>query len=83
MALANLRIYYTWTNIKSAYNNNKFKIFAPIWNDEFDLLDRSDSIADYFEFIIRKHETLALAESSPVQIYKFTQIKSKTWLFAK
>ena len=78
MALANFSIYYTWTNIKSAYNNNKFNFFAPIWNDEFDLVDRSYSIADYFEFIIRKHETLALAESSPAQIYKFTQIKSKT-----
>ena len=39
MALANLSIYYTCKNIKSAYNNNKFKIFAPAWNDEFDLLD--------------------------------------------
>ena len=24
MALANLSIYYTWKNIKSVYNNNKF-----------------------------------------------------------
>ena len=39
MALANLSIYYTWRNIKSAYNNNKFKIFATTWNDEFDLPD--------------------------------------------
>ena len=28
MALANLSIYYTWKNIKSEYNNNKFKIHA-------------------------------------------------------
>ena len=27
MALANLSIYYTWKNIKSAYNNNKFRLF--------------------------------------------------------
>ena len=27
--LANLSIYYTWKNIKSGYNNNKFKISAP------------------------------------------------------
>ena len=33
MALANLSIYYTWKNIKSEYNNNKFKISAPTWND--------------------------------------------------
>ena len=25
MALANLSIYYTWKNVKSTYNNNKFK----------------------------------------------------------
>ena len=33
MALANLSIYYTWKNIKSEYNNNKFKISAPTRND--------------------------------------------------
>ena len=60
MTLANLSLYYTWKNIKSAYNNNKFKISAPTWNDEFDLPDGSYSIADirdYFEVIIKKHET--------------------------
>ena len=67
MALANLSIYYKWKSIKSAYNNNKSKISAPTWNDEFDLPDGSYSIADiqdYFEFIIKKHKTLA--ENPPV-----------------
>ena len=32
IALSNLSIYYTWKNIKSSYNNNKFKISAPTWN---------------------------------------------------
>ena len=41
--LVNLSIYYTWENIKSAYNNNKFKISAPAWNDELDLPDGSYS----------------------------------------
>ena len=70
MALADLSVYYTWKNIKSACNNNKFKISAPTWNDTFDLPDGSYSIADiqdYFEFIIKKHETLT--ENPPVQIY--------------
>ena len=70
MALANLSIYYTWKNIKSEYNNNKFKISAPTWNDTFDLPDGSYSIADiqdYFEFIIKKHETLT--ENPSIQIY--------------
>ena len=29
IALSNLSIYYTRKNIKSSYNNNKFKISAP------------------------------------------------------
>ena len=36
MALANLSIYFTWKNNKSKYNNKKFKISAPTWNDTFD-----------------------------------------------
>ena len=32
IALSNLSIYYTWKNIKNSYNNNKFKISAPMWN---------------------------------------------------
>ena len=77
MALANLSNYYTSKNIKSEYNNNKFKISAPTWNDTFDLPDGSYSIADiqdYFEFIITKHETLT--ENPPVQIYP-NKIKSR------
>ena len=46
IALANLSIYHTWKNIKSPYNNNKFKISAPSQNDECDLSDGSYSIAD-------------------------------------
>ena len=46
MALSNLSIYYTWKNIKSEHNNNKFKISAPTWNDEFNLLDGSYSASD-------------------------------------
>ena len=56
ITLVNLSIYYTWKNIKSAYNNNKFKISAPTWNDTFDLPDGSysiEDIQDYFEFIIK------------------------------
>ena len=58
IALSNLSIYYTWRNIKSSYNNNKFKISAPTWNDEFELPDGSYSVSDiqdYFEYILKKH----------------------------
>ena len=77
MALSDLSIYYTWKNIKSEYNNNKFKISDPTWNDTFDLPGRSYSISDiqdHFEFIIKKHEILA--ENCPVQIYP-NQIKNR------
>ena len=36
IALSNVSIYYTWRNIKSSYDNNKFKISAPTRNDEFE-----------------------------------------------
>ena len=70
IALANLSIYYTWKNVKSNYNNNKFKISAPTRNDTFDVPDGSNSIAalqNYFEYTIKKHETIA--DVSPVLIY--------------
>ena len=70
LTLASLSIYYTWKNIKSEYNNNNFKISAPTWNETFDLPDGFYSIEyiqDYFEFIIKKHETLT--ENLLVQIY--------------
>ena len=70
IALANLSIYDTWKSIKSQYNNNKFKISAPTWNDTFDLPDGSYFVCDiqnYFECIIKKHETIA--DDPPVQIY--------------
>ena len=52
------------------YNNNKFEISAPTWNDTSDLLDGSYSVSDiqdYFEYIIKKHETIA--DNPLVQIY--------------
>ena len=34
IALSNLSIYYTWNNIKSSYNNNKFKKSSSTRNEE-------------------------------------------------
>ena len=54
IALSNLSIYYTWKNIKSSYNNNKFKISATTWNDKCELPDGLYSVSDiqdYFEYI--------------------------------
>ena len=58
VALSNLSIYYTWKNVKSSYNNNKFKLSAPTWSEEFELPDGSYSVSDiqdYFEYILKKH----------------------------
>ena len=60
VALSNLSIYYTWKNVKSSYNdnNNKFKISAPTWSEEFKLPDGSylvSDIQDYIEYILKKH----------------------------
>ena len=63
MALGNLNIYYTWKNVKSTYNKNKFKISAPTWNETFE-------IQDYIEYILKKHETIG--ENAPILIYANT-----------
>ena len=54
--LSNLSIYYTWKNIKSSYNNNKFKISAPTWMDKFEFIKSVSDILNYFEYILKKHE---------------------------
>ena len=70
VALSNLSIHYTWKNIKSSYNNNKFKISAPTWSEEFELPDESYSISDiqgYFEYILKKHSENV--DNSSIRIY--------------
>ena len=79
IGLVNLTIYYTWKNIKSVYNNNKFKISTPTWSDEFKLPDGSYSVSDihnYFDFIVKILQLKILP-------YKLIQMKSKTGLFLK
>ena len=70
IASSSLSIYYTWRNIKSSYNNNKFKISTPIWDKEFELTDGSYSVSDiqdYFEYILEKHGEST--DNPPVRIY--------------
>ena len=69
VALQNLSIYYAWKNIRKQYKNNKLKITAPTWNDEFELPIGSYSVSDiqdYMEVIIKKHETLTTI--SPIHV---------------
>ena len=58
VALSNLSIYYTWKNVKSLCNNNKSKISAQTWTEDFKLPDGSYSVSDiqgYFKYILKKH----------------------------
>ena len=88
IALSNLSIYYTWKNIKSSYNNNKFKISAPTWNDKFELPDEWYSVSDiqdYSEYILKKHR--GNTDKPSVQIYvsktesRVTLKIKNTWTF--
>ena len=70
VALSNISIYYTWRNIKSSYKNNKFKISALTWSDEFELPDGSYSVSDiqdYFEYILKKHSESV--DEPPIEIF--------------
>ena len=56
--------------IRQQYKNNKLKIIASTWNDEFELPDSSDSVSDiqdYTKYIMEKHETLPT--NIPIYIY--------------
>ena len=58
IALSNLSIYYTWKNNKKSYKNNKLKISARTWGEEFELPDGSYSVSDiqnYFDYIFKKY----------------------------
>ena len=63
VALSNLSIYYTWKNIKNSCENNKFKISALTWNEEFELPDGSYSVSDiqdYCEYIFKNMRQLLI-----------------------
>ena len=73
IALSNLTIYYTWKNMKKSYKNNKFKITAPTWNEEFELPNGSYYISDiqgYFEYLFKKHREKTVNPSVKIKINK-------------
>ena len=77
IALSNLSIYYTWKNVKSSYNNNKFKISAPTCSDKFELPDGTyliSDIQDYFEYILKKHNESTDNPSIRIYVYKIKNI---------
>ena len=77
VALQNLSIYYMWKIIRKQYKNNKFKIIAPTWNDEFELQYGSSSESDFqdcIEYIIKKYKTLT--KIPPIHVY-INRIKNR------
>ena len=87
VALSNLSIYYTYINIKESYKNNEFKISFPTWTEEFELPDGSNSVSDihnYFQNILKKHETVTDNLSIMVSVNKIENritFKIKTELY--
>ena len=73
VALSNLSIYYTWKNIKSSYNNNKFQISDLTWSEEFELSDGLYSVSDiqdYFEYILKKRSESVDSPSIRINVNK-------------
>ena len=88
VALTNLSIYYTWKNMKSSYNNNKFKISAPTWSEKFELPDGSYSVSDnqdYFEYILKNHSESVDNPSIRIYVNKTENritFKIKKWILS-
>ena len=80
MALADLSIYYTWKRIKSAYNNNKFIIFAVTRSDDFDCL-MDHTLFQTLKIILKTIKSMKLQQI--ILLCKFMSIKSKIGLFSK
>ena len=83
VALSNLSIYYTWKNIKKSYKNNKFKISALTWNEEFELPGESYSVSnvqDYFKYILKKHGEKI--NNTSIRIY-VSRIETRTTFIIK
>ena len=80
-AFSSLSIYYTWKNMKTSYKNNKFKVSAPTWTEDFEWPDGSYSVSDiqdYFEYIIKKQKTVT--DNPSIKLY-VNKIKKELQLF--
>ena len=59
--------------LKKSNKNNKLKISALTWNDKLELTDEScfvTDMQDYFEYIIKKHETVTANPSIRTYVNK-------------
>ena len=74
LLLYQVLVFITYGETKNSYNNNKFKISAPAWNDKFELPDGSypvSDIQDYFEYILEKHGENIDEPSVQIYVNKF------------
>ena len=73
--------------MKKSYKNNKFKILAPTWNEEFDLPDGLYSVSDiqdYLKYILKTLETVTDNPSIKIYVNKIENriaFKIKTWYY--
>ena len=59
--------------LKKSNKNNKLKTSALTWNDKLELTDEScfvTDMQDYFEYIIKKHETVTANPSIRTYVNK-------------
>ena len=80
--LSRLSMYYTWKLVRKSYYNNKFKISAPTWNEEFELPDGSYSISDiqdYFGYILKINDNNTLIKTYVSKIENRITFKNKTY----
>ena len=80
MALANLSIYYTWKNIKSQYNSNKFQLHLRMIL--FICLMVLTQFLTFRTILSLSSKNTKLTENPPVQIYP-NKIKNRTVLKIK
>ena len=73
MLLYQILAYTILEKYKKSYKNNKFKISAPTWYEEFELPDGSYSISyihDYFEYLLKRHGERTVNPSIRIYINK-------------
>ena len=87
IASSNLGIHYTSKTIKMSCKNNKFKMPAPIWNEEFELPDRSYSISDIedcFEHTLKRYwkkQLILQQENTQIKLKIESRLKLKLEFF--
>ena len=84
IALSNLSIYYTWKNIKKSYKNNKFKISAPTWNEEFEFTDQNSKpleIQNKINVTLVINQSISYKNDTLFSLTNRSNICERLWIF--